>query len=734
MKIAKKIGTGAAVALAAAFLMLLWTGFDPEAFLYDDNRLQWFPVIERAYEQLLETGELPGFTFYLAKGLNVADPGYYGVTNPFMLLSFLISRAISGRFSTVTVYIAMMTGLGCAVMYALCKRLTGSGKISLMSVAALLCCGSFLAYGHWYYIFNNLFFIPLLLYAFITSTGKKREFFICGVILAAEIYCGNVQYTCYHYMVFCIMCLIAAVRYKKRSIISMLTNIAVGIGLSLPVFIMLLRASSGVDNEQFLDKHIPVAALTLLSGIPDGIIAAVTDNAALDEEYIVRYTAPCFLPVMIYAAAWVAEAVKRLRTAGGKAEDIKPMLGKTVGYFRSNAQAVMILGIGCAAAVFINICHRGIIAFILSFVPVIGKFRFLFKALFVALPLTVPLTAVCIKNSKGRVKTAAAACCIGFTALGAVNNFFIISEAEERFSSVHPGSMQENAAELTGYVRGSGVDLKNYRAACLLPNDDINVTMFDCHMNTTKNFPAYTEYFTLSAYEIPLDMLVRKQFDCIYDPASEFCAYANGGTVEYFYSHCQTEPEEAARELKSNSVKYLIVQREGNFSEEVPEEKKQIYRFYDNFTDELLAVMADLPGISAELAGEFSPGYDLIVIDGVSSICTSGNGTPVPLSDPQMNRLVTEPDGSGSLILSMNYDKRITAVHTAPDGSVTPLTVEGDEAGNCVISTGELTGGSISVTYDDPVFTAALVMEAVVTVLLLAAGILLGAGKDRAAK
>lgn len=728
MKIAKKIGTGAAVALAAAFLMLLWTGFDPEAFLYDDNRLQWFPVMEKAYEQLLETGELPGFTFYLAKGLNVADPGYYGVTNPFMLLSFLISRAISGRFSTVTVYIAMMTGLGCAVMYALCKRLTGSGRISLLSVAALLCCGSFLAYGHWYYIFNNLFFIPLLLYAFITSTGKKREFFICGVILAAEIYCGNVQYTCYHYMVFCIMCLIAAVRYKKRSIISMLTNIAVGIGLSLPIFVMLLRASSGVGNEQFLENPIEVLPLLIRSFIPDGILGAAGVIAQGDERNFIRYTAPCFVPVVIYAVSWVVKTVKGIISAGGgKAEDIRVMIRKALGQLGGSSQAVMILGICCSAAVFLNICHRGIISFVLSFIPVIKKFRFLFKAMFVALPLISPLTALCIKNSKGRVKVAVVACCIGFTAIGAVNNFFVAARMEERFSTSHPGSMEEHAAELTGYVQGSGLDLKNYRAACLLPHRAICPAWFDCQMNITKNFPAYTGYFTLSAYEIPLDMKVREQFGCIYEPSSDFDVYANAGQVDYFYSCCRKRPEETARDLKSNSVKYLLIQREGDFSEEMPEDKKQAYSIYNNYTDEILEAMADLPGIRAELCGEFSPGYDLIVLDGVNSICTSGNGTPVPLSDPQMNRLTFEPDGSGSLILSINYDKRLTAVHTAADGSVTPLTVAGDEAGNCVIDTGELTGGSVAITYDDPVFAAALIMEAVVTVLLLLAGILLEA-------
>lgn len=726
MNFAKKIGTGAAVALAAAFLMLLWTGFDPEAFLYDDNRLQWFPVIERAYEQLLETGELPGFTFYLAKGLNVADPGYYGVTNPFMLLSFLISRAISGRFSTVTVYIAMMTGLGCAVMYALCKRLTGSGKISLLSVAALLCCGSFFAYGHWYYIFNNLFFIPLLLYAFITSAGKKREFFICGVILAAEIYCGNVQYTCYHYIVFCIICLIAAVHFKKRSIISMLTNIAVGIGLSLPIFVMLLRASSGVGGNQFLDEPISLTGMITRFFIPDGILGAASSSLRKNEDSFICCIAPCLLPVIIYAAAWIAGSLKNIK-GQGEAADIKAILARAAAYFGSNAQAAMILGIGCSAAVFVNISHRGIFAFALSFIPVINKFRFLFKAMFVALPLITPLTALCIGSSRGRVKTAAAACCIGFTAIGAVNNFFVAAQMKENFSFSDFSTVEENAAELSGYVREAGVDLKNYRAACLLPHKELCAAWFEGGRNDIKNFAAYMEYFSLSAYEIPLDPHVREQYGCIYDPESGFDVYVNASTVSFFYSSCQSEPEETARQLKDNSVKYLIVQREGSIAYDLSEEEMKAYRTFDNYTDELLEVLSALPGISAGYAGEFSPGYDLIVLDGVNSICTSGEGEFLPLSDTQMNKLAIEPDGSGSLTLSMNYDKRVTAVHTAEDGSITPLTVEGDEAGNCVINTGELTGGSVTVSYDDPVFTAALVMEAVVTVLLLAAGIFLGA-------
>lgn len=55
MKKQRETGYGlAAVLLLSLLLLWIWTGFEEEAFLIDDNRTQWYPVMEKAYEDVLE--------------------------------------------------------------------------------------------------------------------------------------------------------------------------------------------------------------------------------------------------------------------------------------------------------------------------------------------------------------------------------------------------------------------------------------------------------------------------------------------------------------------------------------------------------------------------------------------------------------------------------------------------------------------------------------------------------
>ena len=81
----------AAVLLLSLLLLWIWTGFEEEAFLIDDNRTQWYPVMEKAYEDVLE-GKIYYYDFYQMKGMSIAEQGYYGIMNPFMLLSYCLAH------------------------------------------------------------------------------------------------------------------------------------------------------------------------------------------------------------------------------------------------------------------------------------------------------------------------------------------------------------------------------------------------------------------------------------------------------------------------------------------------------------------------------------------------------------------------------------------------------------------------------------------------------------------
>ena len=62
------------VILASICYVCLLAGGNPEVFLIDDNRTQWYPVMERAYEDLWTAGRIYCYDFYQMKGMSVAGP------------------------------------------------------------------------------------------------------------------------------------------------------------------------------------------------------------------------------------------------------------------------------------------------------------------------------------------------------------------------------------------------------------------------------------------------------------------------------------------------------------------------------------------------------------------------------------------------------------------------------------------------------------------------------------
>lgn len=269
-----RIETGLLGTIAVSILfVILFSGGNPEAFLIDDNRTQWYPVMERAYEDLWETGRIYCYDLYQMKGMSIAQQGYYGIMNPFMLLSFGVTRLLPGNISTITFYIGLMVVLGNMFLYLVLRRLGCGERLSFLMVMTYSTMGCFWTFYVWYYVFNNYFLIPLLLYTFL----RCREGWITncafGVILAMDLWMGNVQYTCYHYILFGILCVIMIILKRYQYIRILLTNAAMGIGMSVPMFGLLLQASGRFQNQQYFWEY-PIYYFSLFthSAIPQGIL------------------------------------------------------------------------------------------------------------------------------------------------------------------------------------------------------------------------------------------------------------------------------------------------------------------------------------------------------------------------------------------------------------------------------------------------------------------------------
>ena len=205
MQALKKAAPYAGIFVFSILLFLLWGGFDPEMCIVDDNRTQWFPVMEHAYNDFFTSGRISVYDFFQFKGFSVAEQGYYSVMNPLMLLCYVLTHYTPIPLKALTLYTALLFSVGNICFYALCRELKCRLAEALLLTGGYCGISAFTAFFFWYYVYNNYFCIPLLILIFLRGRGKKWEYCGCGLLLAFEIMLGNVQYTFYHYMIFGIL-------------------------------------------------------------------------------------------------------------------------------------------------------------------------------------------------------------------------------------------------------------------------------------------------------------------------------------------------------------------------------------------------------------------------------------------------------------------------------------------------------------------------------------------------
>lgn len=712
----------AAICILSFFFMLIISGFSNQSFLADDNRTQWYPVIEKAYEQLFTEGSLPAYNFYLAKGLPVAEPGYYGILNPFILISYLIAGIFPGALNTLSVYIAVMTALGAVMVYKVCRLLDVGILCSTASAAAMLSCGAYVSFFYWYYIFNNIFFVPLLIWAYLRFRNTKAEFFACGVVLAADIFCGNVQYTFYHYLIYCVISVIMILARKKNSFKAAVSNIGIGIVLSVPVFAMLINASADFGGDGFMTYPIHFGEFAANMLVPEGIVSQLSADGLNHKagvmsrnDLFICYSAALILPIIICCVPHIINTFKTIR-AQGRDSYFNSLPGR-IKLFFTNERNTLIFAAAAALIVLMNICDGSIVALILSVLPVVNHFRYLFKVLFAAIPIMAVLTALLIEHSKGRLKKAVLGICCACTLVGFVNNFFVYKEVGSYFTPDSQVSVSEEKEYADKLISDNDIDLKNYRSICLYGNGALTKSKFDYSKNLTRNFPAYTESFTLSAYEISLSDDILKQFDMIYEPDGFLTKYANAGTVGYLYDNLSSAPAETEKQLVNNGVRYIFVQKQ-LLDEEIiiqntvlnPNYIKTLddYQYY---TQKLCDRLNTLESISVEKVISLDNNYDIIVLAGVNSICTDSAGNHVNLRDDRMNLLSFEADGSDSYTLQMSYNDKLYARFDDNSGNTRTLALDPDENGNVCISASGCNNGRIYIGYSSTMFTVGIICE-----------------------
>lgn len=725
------------VVLSLIGYLLLLAGGNPEVFLIDDNRTQWYPVMERAFEDFLTTGRIYCYDFYQMKGMSVAGQGYYGVMNPFMLLSYTVTRLLPGGIDAITFYIGLMVVLGNFFCYLTCRRFGCKQVSAFLLTMTYSTMGCFWAFFYWYYVFNNYFLVPFLIYVFLCCRqGGRLMYCACGIVLAMDLWMGNVQYTFYHYLLFGVLCLTMIILRNKRYLKVLCTNVAVGIGLSFPMLPLLLQASGDFERRKvFLEYPLLYFSLLIHSVIPQGILRQHGIEISFLDSYVMGRddNLVCYMGVVgiLLFAVLIRSVVRLLRwakkagcqqtlTEKGQAGTLACLheMGKNLrdrydlaaGWSHEKKTVA-----GCVAALFcfLSLMSGGAVALLLAVMPVVRNFRYYFKAVFPAVPLAVLVLAYLVgmvKRVGWRLRAGAVVLAAVFLCVGMVNACDTVAFVRHLFDMRVEGSFAKEKEIVHSAVEAAGVDGKNYRIATFLRFPGINDECFDMPHNLTRNFPTAVGVFSVAGYEIATSESRLKMFDAVYSGTDFYTKYANADTVENFYHNMLEKSETMQRQLEENGVRYLLLDKTTLADNRLAKESGVAF-FQNDWRENVIEALKTLPDIRVGRVCSFNDSYDLVELAGVDSLCMDGEGQMVPLVDENMQTLSFEAEKAGEYTLSFAWDSRLKAFLTEEDGTEKPLIVEETENGNIRIPTAG--AGRVTLTFYDPLCTAGFVWESV---------------------
>ncbi|MDD6656333.1 MAG: hypothetical protein PUE95_03365 [Lachnospiraceae bacterium] len=736
----RKTGYGLPIVLLFSILLLwIWTGFNEEAFLIDDNRTQWYPVMEKAYEDVLE-GKIYYYDFYQMKGMSIAEQGYYGIMNPFMLLSYCVAHYTPFHLSTITVYIMLFFLMGNSFFYLLCHKIGCDEKQAIFMTLSYCTAGCFVNFYYWYYVYNNYFMIPLLLYIFLVLSEQRIGYFACGIVLSMDLYLGNAQYACYHYMLFGILCLVMVLLKKYRYFFLMCTNILTGLLLSMPLIALLLQASGNFGKqENFFDYPIYLFSLLLHSVIPHGILhrwnqtfSFLSANVMSRRDNLVLYMGAVFPVLVIALIAWIRSLLHQYKEASlVNSTKVSDQLRFLVNGFhtlyetatRMSLTKQMLFGCVIALLFFLSFMEEGLIALLLSRMPVIGSFRYLFKVIFVVAPLLNLLAAFIIAKNRQYLQKIAIGLTAVFVCIGIGNSYYTIGEVKALYDMRIQSTFTEEKADAVEMLAEKEIDYKNYRTATFLKYQKVNDECFDCAKNLTKNFATSIGAFSLAGYEIAASDEQLAQFDAIYTENEFFTVYANADGTENFYLSLTDQPDRVQKQLIGNSVKYLLIERNDSEPNQMMIGRKIPPKTYD-YEKSIIELLDQLPKIDVERVERLNKNYDVITLSGVNSLCINDQQECVNLIDENMQTLSFEVTEPGSYFLSFAYNSHLKAYLEKNDGTMHPLAVTDMGNGTIALNTKNMCG-KVFVTYENGLCKTGFLLEIVVSILFIGIWVLL---------
>ncbi len=723
--------TSILVFFISVVLLLLFSGFDSEAFLEDDVRTQFAPVYEEAYKEFFDNGRIPTYNFFQLKGFSVANEGYYSIMNPLMLLSYAIAHVGIVQFSTTTIYLALMFALGNMIFFLLAKEFNKSLSWSILLTMCYSSTAVFVYFSAWYYVFNNHVFIPLLILIFWKTKDTWIQYFGCGIVLSLEILFGNIQYSCYHYIIYGIIGFSFALFYKKKLII-LFTNIIVALVLSSPFILLAIRASQNFKNDEFFSWKIGLADLLLIAFIPASILEKIGAVSRVTADYIRSQDSIfwCYNGAGIFLL--ICSIINWLKNFAFKVFYNRRMQeDKTKLKEKFNDKSKLIISLALIILFFYSFGSDGIVAKILSYLPVFNQFRYLIKCIFVIIPLIMIVISIYAPGSifkSGLFENVIKVVCLLFCVVGYVNIFFLESRKSNLLRDLDKMTYKEQLAESQNIINKSEIDINNYRSITLMYDMNIQREEYHSWQAFTSNYPTGIHAFVLGAYEVTADREVLKEFDSIYNPDKIETFILGAGLKSYFINSLQNNKEKLANQLKDNGIRYIFVQKDLNIDMIFKQRDGDNIALYnesinDSSTDDIVDLLNLLPEIQVLRVIPVSEYYDIIEISGSNSLCMDEAGNRVNLLVEHMDTVHfnSYDYGEKKYNLSFHYIEGLNAyIIDKNTNNKLQLQVEKENNGNLVILKPEGLTGEIYLEYKDFLRNLGFLFEVLIVISFIA--------------
>lgn len=262
-RLAKNIIVEILIFAFSVLIFIVYNHSNINSPLADDNVFQWEPVIEKVFANIFAGKGIPFFNFYEFKGFDIFIQGYYGQLNPIMYLSYALSCYLfSFDVKVLTIYIIIMYGLGNVFMYKLLTEMQISLRIKAVMQVVYATPLFFFFYEFYYFSFNSFFFIPFFVLILYKTRDTNYEWFVPGIVLAASMLLGHVQYSSYYVIVYCIIqCVFAVQKKSTRPLWKIITGVGIFVALNSVYLMAMMRGSdqreqSGIQRSEFFDHHI----------------------------------------------------------------------------------------------------------------------------------------------------------------------------------------------------------------------------------------------------------------------------------------------------------------------------------------------------------------------------------------------------------------------------------------------------------------------------------------------